>query len=124
MFRTYAVEHLKPCSTAIYRQKTQLPIPLRWLDYSNPYNIVDSRFRRERRSAFPTELWVLGLVSPDGVSGERDRRLMSHESGNYYLKCVSPNVYILQSLRKMGVTILGRLTMCLVALNAIMVGGG
>jgi hypothetical protein len=59
------------------------------LRYSNPYNIVDSRFRRERRSAFPTELWVLGLVSPDGVSGERDRRLVSHESGNYYLKCVS-----------------------------------
>ncbi len=91
MNRTYAVEHLKPCSSAIYQQKTQLPISLRWLDYSNPYNIVDSRFRSERRSAFTTELWVLGLVSPDGVSGERDRRLVSHESGNYYLKCVSPN---------------------------------
>ena len=73
-------------------------ILLRWndvpvlLDCSNPYNIVGSRFRRERKSAFPTKWWVLGLVSPDRILGQRKRHLMSQESGNYYLKCVSPKL--------------------------------
>ena len=61
LYRTYAVERSKPCSSAVHRRSTQFPTPDKSGNYKRLMNQATtiegpSRVRREQRSLLPTEV--------------------------------------------------------------------